>query len=229
MKHLLTPKLDYVFKRLFAKDMEILLDLVNAVLNFPEPQRIQSLEVKNPTILPEQITDKYIILDILAVDRRGYQYDIEMQAQKYQYYPERTVYYLCRMYANQLEAGEKYESLNPVLGIRFLDYEQFPDDKDFHYCFQLRDVRHPNLRLTNHLSVYMFELPKLKNSTQSEQWGEKVFEWLHFLNHAQEEGEQTMRTQYTNPAILSAASGRNQTNFGLQIADYGTLKLEIGN
>ncbi|MDI6793425.1 MAG: DUF6516 family protein [bacterium] len=28
---------------------------------------------------------------------------------------------------------------------------------------------------------------------------------------------------------LSAASGRNQTNFGLQIADYGTLKLEIGN
>lgn len=92
MKPLLTPKLDYVFKRLFAEEPEILLDLVNAVLNFPEPARIQSLEVKNPTILPEQITEKYIILDIRATDRAGRHYDIEMQSQKYQHYPERTMY-----------------------------------------------------------------------------------------------------------------------------------------
>ncbi|MDI6793414.1 MAG: hypothetical protein QME81_11205 [bacterium] len=36
-------------------------------------------------------------------------------------------------------------------------------------------------------------------------------------------------TSALNEGSLSAASGRNQTNFGLQIADYGTLKLEIGN
>ena len=84
---LLTPKLDLVFKLLFAQEMEILLDLVNCVLASPEPLRIQHLEVKNPGILPEDLTEKFIILDILAQDEAQRQYDIEMQVQRYSAYP----------------------------------------------------------------------------------------------------------------------------------------------
>lgn len=113
MSHLLTPKLDLVFKLLFAQDTDLLLDLVNTVLASPVPRHIRSLEVRNPTILPEELTEKFIILDILAVDENNRQYDIEMQVQKFSYYPERTLYYLCRMYAGQLEAGEPFTHLTP--------------------------------------------------------------------------------------------------------------------
>lgn len=197
MSQLLTPKLDYVFKRLFTEDQEILLDLVNAVLNFPEPTRIQSIEVKNPEILPEQINEKYIILDILAIDRNGHQYDIEMQSQKYPYY-------LCRMYTMQLESGEEYEQLKPVIGIHFLDYEQFPKAADFRFCFEFRDAQDSDIRLTSKLAAYMFELPKFERTKQTERWGKKLAEWLHFFNHAPEEAEHAMQTQYTNPAVRKA-------------------------
>ncbi|MCP4401558.1 MAG: Rpn family recombination-promoting nuclease/putative transposase [bacterium] len=96
MLPLLTPKLDLVFKLLFVQDTEILLDLVNRTLASPEPLHIQHLEVKNPTILPEELTEKYIILDILAQDEAHRQYDIEMQVQRYSVYPQRALYYLCR-------------------------------------------------------------------------------------------------------------------------------------
>lgn len=125
------------------------------------PRHIRSLEVRNPTILPEELTEKFIILDILAVDENNRQYDIEMQVQKFSYYPERTLYYLCRMYAGQLEAGEPFTHLTPVIGIHFVDYEQFSEQAIWRWCFELRDVQHPVVRLTTDLSLYLLELPKL--------------------------------------------------------------------
>ncbi|MDI6791943.1 MAG: CBS domain-containing protein [bacterium] len=49
------------------------------------------------------------------------------------------------------------------------------------------------------------------------------------LNASLEEAYHIIEAYRMMGEHLSAASGRNQTNFGLQIADYGTLKLEIGN
>ena len=122
MLPLLTPKLDFVFKLLFTKDREILLDLVNTVLAYPEHLHIKELEVKNPIVLPEELSEKFIILDILAVDEARQQYDIEMQVRRYSAYPERALYYLCRLYGTQLDSGESYLRLTPVIGIHFLDY-----------------------------------------------------------------------------------------------------------
>lgn len=204
MKHLLTPKLDLVFKLLFAENTEILIDLINAVLALPESQRIQTIEVKNPTILPEEIHEKYIVLDIHAIDCRHHEYDIEMQAQKYPFYPERAMFYLSRLYSKQLDSGEKYEQLKPVVGIHFLNYEQFPGYDEFQFHFELKDIRYPELRFTDDFSIHVFELPKFDRLTPQAQWGEKLREWLHFFNHAHEEADNTMRTQYTNPVISKA-------------------------
>lgn len=55
--------------------LNILLDLVNHVLVYPEQLHIHELEVKNPIVLPAELTGKFIILDILAVDEAHQQYD----------------------------------------------------------------------------------------------------------------------------------------------------------
>ena len=203
MLPLLTPKLDLVFKLLFAQDTDILLDLVNRTLASPEPLHIQHLEVKNPTILPEELTEKYIILDILAQDEAQRHYDIEMQVQRYSAYPQRALYYLCRLYGTQLDSGQSYGRLMPVIGIHFLDFEHFSAYPERHFCFELRELRYPELRLTRDLALHLFELPKLERQEQSASWGDPLWEWLHFLNHAHEE-EKSMRTPYTNPMIHKA-------------------------
>ncbi|NJL58617.1 MAG: hypothetical protein HC887_02145 [Desulfobacteraceae bacterium] len=96
MMKLLTPKLDFIFKKLLAGDTGILTDLLNSVLNLPKNRRIRSVRVKNPVVLPEEITKKYIILDIPATDGSGCQHEIEMQVRRSDSYPKRALYYLSR-------------------------------------------------------------------------------------------------------------------------------------
>ncbi|QTA77968.1 Putative transposase, RpnA-like [Desulfonema limicola] len=200
---LLNPKLDFVFKKLLAGDTGILTDLLNSVLKLPKTRRIGSVTVKNPIILPEEITQKYIVLDILATDKSGKNYEIEMQIRSYESYPKRALFYLSRIYAGQLDAGEDYEKLKPVIGIHFLDYEMFADTKDFYFRFAMRDVRYPELRLTEDMTLHIVELPKFERIRKTGQKKGGLGEWLHFFNHAHEE-DKTMRTAYKNPAIHKA-------------------------
>ena len=68
---------DLVFKRLFCDQLDLLSDLINAVRYPAEP--ITVLRVLNPTILPEDLDGKEIVLDILAEDTLGQRVAIEMQ------------------------------------------------------------------------------------------------------------------------------------------------------
>lgn len=203
MQGLLKPKNDYVFKKLFSGDNEILIDLINCVLEMPDDLKIDSVEVQNPDILPDEIRKKFIILDVRAVDISGNEYDIEMQVRKYEEYPKRTLYYLCRMYDDQLDKGEDYSMLCPVVGIHFLDYKQFPKHSGFYYRFRLRDTRYPELIFNDDISLHIFELPGIeKNITKHRT--DNMMEWLYFFNHAHEQGDKTMREHYNNPAIHKA-------------------------
>ncbi len=205
---LLDPTLDYVFKKMFTADTGILVDLINSVLRLSDERQILTADVKNPDILPDHITQKYIILDISAVDDSGRHYDIEMQVRKYESYSKRAVFYVSKLYSGQLESGVDYEELKPAIGIHFLDYYEFPDHEDFRFCFELRDFRYPELRLTDDIALYIFELRKFEKKRKAGlisrddmgNWGD----WLYFFKHACEEGDKAMRTYYKNPAIHKA-------------------------
>ena len=147
MKSILSPKIDLVFKMLFVRDVEVLSDLVNCVMDLPEGAKIRSLEVKNPAILPEEMGGKFIVLDIKAEDQTGRRLDVEMQVRKYESYSKRSLYYMCKMYVEQLESGDDYKELKPVVGIHFLDYEAFEGIPEFHFRFSFKDLRHPEICL----------------------------------------------------------------------------------
>ena len=128
-----------------------------------------------------------------------------MQISRYEFYPKRTLFYACRLYTTQLASGKDYGNLMPVIGIHFLDYVEYSDYDDFHFCFGLRDKNHPELLLTDDLTLHMIELPKFdKNAGTSLKSRNRLEEWLHFFNHAHEEKEETMRTHYANPLVRKA-------------------------
>jgi predicted transposase/invertase (TIGR01784 family) len=110
---LLDPRNDYVFKRIFASHLDLLNDLVNVVRGDAAPLTLT--KVLNPNILPEDITGKEIILDILAVDDQGRNVDVEVQVNSQSHYPARVLYYAARAFVDQLAEGENYGELRSVI------------------------------------------------------------------------------------------------------------------
>jgi len=161
MTDLLDPKNDFVFKRLFADDPELLAALVNAVLAPAAP--IVVVAVRNPGIDPAELSGKYIVLDLLVEDSEGRQYDIEMQIRRYRAWSARSTYYLARLICGQLSAGDDYARLKPAVGIHFLDFDLFdaPEHADRAiWRFEMRDGVRPSVLLGHELQLNLIEMRK---------------------------------------------------------------------
>ena len=55
-------------------------------------ERLTLTEVLNPSILPEEITGKGIVLDVRATDTQGRTIDVEVQVSSQRDYPARSAY-----------------------------------------------------------------------------------------------------------------------------------------
>ena len=155
---LLDPKNDYVFKRLFADSPELLAALISAV-RCDEPP-VEVLQVLNPQILPEDITGKAIELDVLARDSRGRLFNVEVQVQRFPRWSARSAYYLSRLLGSQIDAGQAYVDLRPVVGVHLLDFELFEGHRSALWHFEMRDRHDPSVRLGDELSLHVVELRK---------------------------------------------------------------------
>ncbi len=173
---------DFLFRSVFGKqrNARILCSLINAVLEAKGYPPISGITVTNPTIEGEYLTDKSGILDVLAVDSEGRNYNIEIQVRRQSDYIQRTIFYLTRMVSRQLIEGERYAKLKPCIGIHILDYVMFPSFKDFHNQFLFRTGTPEEIILTHDLSLHYIELPKLNPGVHSFSNLEK---WLYFIEN----------------------------------------------
>lgn len=186
MNELLDPTNDYVFKRLFAEAPDLLVDLINDLR--PDLPDIASVEILNPTIKPDELYGKYIILDVLARDGEGHCYNVEVQVRRYDAWHKRGVFYLARMLGNQLEAGEDYQALNASVGLHLLDFDLFTatasERHQAVWRFEMRDEQQPNVSLGNILQMNLIELKKADRLGLSEG---PLRAWITFFKHWQEE------------------------------------------
>ena len=155
---LLDPKNDYVFKRLFADSPDLLAALISAV-RCDEPP-VEVLQVLNPHILPEDITGKAIELDVLARDSRGRLFNVEVQVQRFPRWSARSAFYLSRLLGSQIDAGQAYVNLKPVVGVHLLDFDLFDGHRSALWHFEMRDRHDPSVRLGDELSLHVVELRK---------------------------------------------------------------------
>jgi len=130
-----------VFRKLFGSEenTDILLSLINGVIDCHPP--LTGLTIKNPYSLATYVGDKTSILDIKAIDANGDWYDIELQIGEHGYYGKRALYYLSKMYEDQLEVGMGYETLLKTIGIHLIDFEYFSDDRyRRHFVFKAMET-----------------------------------------------------------------------------------------
>ncbi|SLM27739.1 conserved hypothetical protein [Desulfamplus magnetovallimortis] len=198
------PTSDIFIKYLFGKEEHkgLLLDFINAVqanMNFP---LIEKVELKNPFNIKELVFDKESILDIKAVSETKEIYNIEVQTSGNNIFKNRSLYYWSKLYSSQLEEGQWYNKLYPVICINILDFELFKETDRYHLCFMLRECRDPELYLTDHLVMHFLELPGLGNYNKEKQ----LEQWLYYLkNEGKTEGDEAMKILLKeNPQISKA-------------------------
>jgi len=182
---MLDPKNDFIFKKLFVEAPALLIALINAVRTGEVP--IESIEILNPNITPEDITGKFIVLDILAKDAKGRHFNIEMQVRRYNAWRMRSAFYMARSLTQQIKSGQDYQTIQPVIGIHLLDFDLFEDSEhqhQAHWCFEMRDRQQHDVKLGNELELHIIEMRKADRLGITPP---DLAAWLSFFEHWQEE------------------------------------------
>ena len=181
---LLDPKIDVVFKMLFAdEDSEpILIALLNAIIQGLHP--ITKAQVLNPQLPKRFIDDKGTILDIIAELDNGEQVNIEMQMANQGDTRSRALYHWARIYSSQLKRGKDklYRSLKPVYSIFLLKFREFTElEPRLQHTLHIAHAQHPQIVLPD-LKLHFVELVALFNSKYLNSLEEKKLAlWAKFL------------------------------------------------
>ncbi len=134
-KELFSPKSDIVFKELFGKEdsKEILRYLLNDMLDL-NIKSAEDITLLNTEVVPETPEEKLSRLDICAIvtNDRKERINIEVQVQKDDDMMKRSVYYVAKLFSNQLAKSGRYQDLAPTIGLSILDYNIFDDDRFMH-------------------------------------------------------------------------------------------------
>ena len=109
---------DFIFKKVFAQDENNseLIDLLEAILDI----KIKKVEVKNPELPKNAMDEKASILDIKAYVNDDTIIDIELQVKNEYNITERSILYLSKLVAGQMEVGEDYIKLKKSVSIIIL-------------------------------------------------------------------------------------------------------------
>lgn len=154
---IMKPKVDFCFKELMS-DAQVRRGFIAALLNL-KPEEIVSTELL-PTHLNRRYSeDKEGILDVRVQLNGNIQIDMEMQVIMFTYWAERSLFYLSKMYAGQLEKGQDYDMLQKCIHVGILDFELF-DSKEFYSQFHMWEDSRKEL-YSDKLEIHILELPKL--------------------------------------------------------------------
>ncbi|MCP2729308.1 Rpn family recombination-promoting nuclease/putative transposase [Limnofasciculus baicalensis] len=179
----INPKTDYAFKKIFgsSQSKDILISFLNAII-YEGNSIIADLEIINPHLPPqiEGLKDTY--LDVRAKLRDGSIVIIEMQVLNVESFGKRVLYNAAKTYAFQLEAGEGYRMLKPVIALTLTDFEIFKGSARLISQFIYKEEE-TNLPYTdNNIKLIFVELPKFtKELNELETITDK---WIYFIKYA---------------------------------------------
>ena len=97
-----------------------------SVLGYP---RIARIELRSTELPPEGRELKGSRLDIAAVDERGVILNIELQRENHKYFIPRGLYYLDKLFVEQLKGGSDYGELKPTIVICLLGFDLFQEEE----------------------------------------------------------------------------------------------------
>ena len=130
---------DYMFRMVLQSNNNVLKGIISSMMHVPS-DTITTVEIANPIELGKYIEDKDYVLDIKVKLNDNSIINLEMQVADLGNWQNRSLSYLCRTFEN-VQKGEDYNSVMPVTHIGFLDYDLFPEEKEFYSKNMLQNVK----------------------------------------------------------------------------------------
>lgn len=194
MAEIISASHDVVFKALFVRNHDILRAFLRDVLDLPLTDD-DEVTILNPELILETADGKLSRLDI-HVKMANRKFNIEMQSRKSGFDAERVLYYWCEMYGEDFESGGKYEDLEQTYSVNILGFK-YLDCAEYHSSYSIREDKRYE-KLTDKLSIHIFELPKVPKELIS---GDNKQMWMELIKADSEEALEMVRTSTQNPAI----------------------------
>ena len=178
----LDVKTDYAFKKVFgsAESKPILISFLNALIGFPKGREVTDLIIVDPYQIPllQGMKDTYV--DVKATLADGREVIVEMQVLNVKGFEQRILYNAAKSYSRQLQEGEDYTLLNPVIALTLTDFTLFEGEAVCNRFLLLEKERFIQYR--DDIELIFFELPKfVKDESQLETIQDK---WLYFVKNA---------------------------------------------
>ena len=179
-KKLLSPKNNYIFKRIFGHigNEEITKNLLSAIMK----KEIKEIDLEKNRILEKDLLlDKFGILDIRVKLDDNIDCDIEMQMVDYEDIQERILYYCSK----NLKSGESHITNQKVVIILITAYEikELRKIKKILSKWQIREEDYQNEVLTDRLELYILELHKYKRYKNI---SKELENWIKFIESPEE-------------------------------------------
>ena len=176
-------KNDVAFRKIFGNENKkiILISFLNAVMKLRNGDAIEDVEILNPFQLPIIKNLKASIIDVKARDKNGRTFIIEMQVAEPDGLDKRLLYYASKDYSQQIESGEQYTKLKPVIFIGIFDF-RFTNRGKYLSHHAVCDVENGE-RVIKDMDFYFIELPKF-NKPLSE-LNEVTDKWIFFIKEAE--------------------------------------------
>lgn len=185
------PKYDFVFKALMENE-KVRWYFISDILGIPLEQ-IRSLRMSNPFLWKRRSRHKLGILDVLLVLNDNRKINIELQVKVVKYWDKRAIFYISKMFTEDLLAGEDYTRLKKCIGISILDFNVDECPK-YHRIYRLRDE--DGHELSDLLEIHIVELKKRLEGDK------QLDDWIRLFNARTEEDLDMIKTE--NPGILEA-------------------------
>lgn len=179
---LMKPKIDFAFKEIMT-DEKARTGFLAAVLKI-NPEDIKETQILNTNLRKEHEDDKQGILDVRLLLNNDSEIDIEIQLSQIKVWAERSLFYLAKMYTDQIAPGQSYKVFKKCINISILDFELFPDEIEFYSCFHIReDTR--SFIYTDKMEFHLIELPKLPKELRED--SSDIELWAKFINAERKE------------------------------------------
>ncbi|MFM6197490.1 MAG: Rpn family recombination-promoting nuclease/putative transposase [Planktothrix sp.] len=206
----INPKTDFAFKKIFgsSESKDILISFLNALV-YNSESVIQDLEIFDPYLSAKITGLKDTYLDVKAQLNTGEIVIIEMQVLNVEAFTKRVLYNAAKTYSLQLDAGQGYRFLKPVIALTITDFIEFKNTDEFISRFVFKEKIHNFNYSENDLELVFVELPKFQKSL--EQLETLTDKWIYFMQSARLL-ESVPETLESVPQIQRAFQIANQTN-----------------
>jgi predicted transposase/invertase (TIGR01784 family) len=216
-------KNDIAFRKIFGNDNKkiILISFLNAVMKLKGQNAIVDVEILNPYQLPIIKNLKASIIDVKARDKKGKTYIIEMQVAEPDGLDKRLLYYASKEYSQQIESGEFYTKLKPVIFIGIFDFK-FTEGGKYLSHHAVCDVENGE-RTIKDMDFYFIELPSFTKPLLD--LTEVTDKWIYFIKNA--ENLELIPENVDDEGLKEAYQDANKhswTKEELQAYDYAAMR-----